>query len=306
MKVAVTGPTGSIGSELVRELIDNGHEVIAIIRPGSDRSKNVPQSESVRIIECDVSDYKSLHGKEKCDMFYHLAWAGTSVSSRNDTEIQANNIQYALDAAELAKNWGAKKFVGVGSQAENGPNDGPLSPSTPIRPVSSYGVAKYAAGRLCGAYCKSNSLEYNWARVLSTYGKNDSEKTLIRYVITTLVKGETPKLTKCEQKWDYIYSRDCAKALLAIGLKGIGGKTYYIGNGSMRPLREYVNDIRSIVRPESNIDYGAIDYYPDQPMMLCADISELTADTGFIPQTLFEDGIREIVNDLYPDFSSNE
>ena len=300
MRIAVTGPTGSIGSELVEELIGRGHEVIAIIRPGSDRIGNIPESDSVLVIECDISDYGSLSGRETCDLFYHLAWAGTSVSSRGDARTQSRNIQYALDAVSLAKDWGAKKFVGAGSQAEYGPSDVPLSPSTPIRPVSAYGAAKYAAGRLCAKYCVENEIGFNWARILSTYGKNDAENTLIMYLIRTLKEGKIPKLTRCEQRWDYIYSRDCARALLAIGMDGIDGKTYCVGSGTERPLRDYVEDIRSIVNPEVPVEYGAIDYYPDQPMMLCADISELTSDTGFVPKTSFTDGIKEIVRHLYP------
>lgn len=295
MKAAITGPTGSIGSELIEELIENGHEVIAIVRPGSKRINNIPESNSVQIIECDISDYGSLLGRNSCDIFFHLAWKGTTVTSRQDTAIQEENIRYTLDAAELAKSWGARKFIGAGSQAEYGPSDEPLSSSTPIRPVSAYGTAKYAAGRLSCMYCSKNGIGFNWARILSTYGKNDSDGTLIQYVIRTLKEGKTPLLTRCEQQWDYIYSRDCAKALLAIGLKGIDGKTYCVGSGTARPLKDYVEDIRSLIDSESRIDYGAIDYYPDQPMMLYADISELTADTGFAPKTSFKDGIREIL-----------
>jgi len=295
MDIAVAGPTGSIGSELVKELICEGHHVTAIVRPGSSRISNLPESDMVTVIECDISDYKSLFEKGKCDIFYHLAWAGTTVSSRSDPDLQSDNIQYALDAVSLAKDWGAKKFIGTGSQAEYGPSDIPFTPSTPIRPVSAYGVAKYAAGRLCGMCCRENNMEFNWTRILSTYGKNDSSGTLIRYVIDTLKDGKAPQLTRCEQVWDYIYSEDCAKALISVGDRGIDGKTYCIGSGSSRLLKDYVEDIRSIVSPDCAIDYGAIDYYPDQPMMLCADISELTHDTGFIPQTSFKDGIRQIV-----------
>ena len=298
MRIAVTGPTGSIGSELVKELISKGHHVTAIVRPGSSRISNLPVSDMVTVTECDISDYKSLFEKGKCDTFYHLAWAGTTVSSRSDPDLQSDNIQYALDAVSLAKDWGAKKFIGTGSQAEYGPSDIPLTPSTPIRPVSAYGVAKYAAGRLCGMCCRENNMEFNWTRILSTYGKNDSSGTLIKYVIDTLKAGKTPQLTRCEQIWDYIYSEDCAKALISVGDRGIDGKTYCIGSGSARLLKDYVEDIRSIVSPDCAIDYGAIDYYPDQPMMLCADISELTHDTGFIPQTSFKDGIRQIVANL--------
>ena len=304
MKIAMTGPTGSIGSELVEELVNEGHEVTAIVRPGSDRISNIQASDSVSVIECDISDYKSLYGKEKCDLFYHLAWAGTTVSSRNDAKNQSNNIQYALDAALLAKNWGAKKFIGAGSQAEYGPSNSPLSSSTPIRPISAYGVAKYAAGRLCGTYCKNNEVEFNWTRILSTYGKNDASNTLIMYLIRTMKEGTSPQLTSCEQTWDYIYSKDCAKALIAIGCKGIDGKTYCIGSGSRRKLKDYVEDIRTLIDQKLEISYGAIDYYPDQPMMLCADISELTQDTGFVPHTTFKDGVRQIISDLYPDDSA--
>ena len=298
MDIAVTGPTGSIGSELVKGLISEGHHVTAIVRPGSSRISNLPVSDMVTVIECDICDYKSLFGKGRCDIFYHLAWVGTTVSSRSDPDLQSDNIQYALDAVSLAKDWGAKKFIGTGSQAEYGPSEIPLTPSTPIRPVSAYGVAKYAAGRLCWMCCRENNMEFNWTRILSTYGKNDSSGTLIRYVIDTLKDGKAPQLTRCEQVWDYIYSEDCAKALISVGDRGIDGKTYCIGSGSARPLKDYVEDIRSIVSPDCTIDYGAIDYYPDQPMMLCADISELTHDTGFIPQTSFKDGIRQIVAHL--------
>ena len=88
MKAAVTGPTGSIGSELVEELIHKGHEVVAIVRPGSDRIKNLPKSDMVSVIECDISDYQALLGEGNCDLFFHLAWVGTSVTSRNDANLQ--------------------------------------------------------------------------------------------------------------------------------------------------------------------------------------------------------------------------
>ena len=283
MRVAVTGSTGSIGSELVEELINEGHEVTAIVRPGSNRIGNIPKSDLVSVIECNIFEYKSLNGKNRCDLFFHLAWEGTTVSSRNDAIIQSKNIQYALDAASLAKDWGARKFIGTGSQAEYGPSGAPLSSSTPIKPISAYGIAKYATGRLCGMNCKENGMEFNWARILSTYGKNDAEGTLIKYLIRMMKKGEIPQLTKCEQIWDYIYSKDCAKALVAIGSKGMDGKSYIVGSGSKRPLRDYVEDIKLQIDPMIDISYGAIDYYPDQPMMLCTDISELTQDTGFIP-----------------------
>lgn len=48
-----------------------------------------------------------------------------------------------------------------------------------------------------------------------------------------------------------------------------------------------------MIDPSAEIGFGEIDYYPNQVMHLEADISNLTADTGFVPRYTFEEGIRE-------------
>jgi nucleoside-diphosphate-sugar epimerase len=130
------------------------------------------------------------------------------------------------------------------------------------------------------------------------YGPNDTDTTFIRYLIRSFRNGEVPKLTPCGQIWDYIYSRDAADALLAIGERGKDGRTYCIGSGIPRPMKEYVEEIRSVVDPDGPVEYGAIDYYPHQPMYLCADIRDLTEDTGFPPKVPFVEGIRKIVDGM--------
>ena len=45
----------------------------------------------------------------------------------------------------------------------------------------------------------------------------------------------------------------------------------------------------------ANCNFGAIDYYPNQPMYVCADIDKLTEDTSFVPSTEFKDGIQETI-----------
>ena len=104
-----------------------------------------------------------------------------------------------------------------------------------------------------------------------------------------------PELTPCEQIWDYIYVGDAARALAAIADSGRDGKVYPLGGGCGRPLREYVEILRDAVAPGGEIRFGAKPYYPHQPMFLVADIGELTADTGFVPEIPFADGIRKIL-----------
>ena len=143
--------------------------------------------------------------------------------------------------------------------------------------------------------CKSLGIRQNWARILSVYGPNDGENTLISYVIRELKAGRSPELTKCEQIWDYLYADDAGDAILAIAEKGIDGKAYPLGSGKGRRLSEYIEDIRKVINPAIEVKYGAKDYYPHQPMHLVADIDDLEKDMGWMPSQKFYEGIKALV-----------
>ena len=293
-RILVTGATGCVGSAIVRRALAQGMEVTCIVHEGSKRLGNLPQDERVKIVECNLSNYNSLNIDGQHDAFIHMAWDKTFGASRDDAETQTRNIQYTLDACHLAKRCGCQVFVGAGSQAEYGLQTVDLTPDLPVNPESGYGIAKYAAGKLSAMLCKSLGIRQNWVRILSVYGPNDGENTLISYVIRELKAGRSPELTKCEQTWDYLYADDAADAILAIAEKGVDGKAYPLGSGNGRKLTEYIEVIRKVVNPAIEVKYGAKDYYPHQPMHLFADINELTIDTGWEPAWLFYDGIKVI------------
>ena len=295
MKVAVTGSTGMIGSELIRLALVKGDEVTAIVRPGSSRRANLPEHENLTVLEADISDYPRLVGRFECDMFFHLAWKKTSGPDRDNAHLQAENIQYALDAVDLAHSCGSHVFVGAGSQAEFGTVDRALDSTVPVDPSSGYGIAKYAAGKLCGMACSQYGMRFCWARILSVYGERDGPNSLISYLIDTLIQGGVPELTPCEQTWDYLYCKDAADALYRLGLYGHDGRTYCLGSGEARSLRSYVEDVREAVGGSTEVRYGVKPYYPHQPMCLYANISQLSQDTGFVPRHSFKEGIQSVV-----------
>ena len=291
-KIIITGATGCVGSAVVRRAQAKGMEVTCIVHQGSKRVSNLPADDRVKIIECNLSDYHSLKIEGKHDAFIHLAWEKTFGASRDDAETQTRNIQYTLDACQLAHRCGCKVFVGAGSQAEYGVQEVDLTSDLPVKPESGYGIAKYAAGKLSALLCKNLGIRHNWVRILSVYGPNDGENTLICYVIRELKAGRSPELTKCEQIWDFLYADDAGNAILAVAEKGIAGKTYPLGSGIGRRLSEYVEKIRKAIAPSVQVKYGVKDYYPHQPMHLVAEISELTKDTGWKPKVNFKNGIN--------------
>jgi len=292
-KIIVTGATGCVGSAVVRRALAHDMFVTCIVHQGSKRLSNLPEDSRVKVVECNLSNYDSLELDDKYDAFIHLAWEKTFGSSRDDAEVQTRNIQYTLDACRLAHRCGCKVFAGAGSQAEYGVQSVDLTPDLPVKPESGYGIAKFASGKLSAMLCKSLGMRQNWVRILSVYGPNDGENTLISYLIHELKAGRSPELTKCEQVWDYLYADDAADAILAIVERGKCGKAYPLGSGNGRRLSEFIEEIRCVINPSVPVKYGAKDYYPHQPMFLVADIGDLIADTGWTPKYSFIEGIVE-------------
>lgn len=301
MKSAIVfGATGAVGSALVKELLDNNIEVLALSRTNSPRLDVIPKHPLVTIMDCGLETIEKLEnttGKDY-DVFYHFAWAGTTGEARNDMQLQKMNLKYSLDAVRAAKRFGCSTFIGAGSQAEYGRSSEPLTDITIAKPENGYGIAKLCAGYTTRFLAGQLEMRHIWVRILSVYGPNDGAQSMVMSTIEKLKQDIKPKLTKGEQMWDYLYSGDAARAFRLLGERGRDGEFYVLGSGNARPLKEYMEDIRDIVAPKMELDIGAVPYSENQVMYLCADISKLQNDVGFNPETSFRDGIKEILKTL--------
>ncbi len=296
MKVVISGATGAIGMALINELIAGGHEMLVLCREGSPRSKNIPNHPLVKKIDCPLERMCELEPNGKYDVFYHFAWEGTTGASRNDMYLQNRNVKYTLDAVALAKRFGCHTFIGAGSQAEYGRVEGKLTPITPTFAENGYGMAKLCASQMSRVMCEELGIRHIWTRILSVYGPFDTSNSMVMSTIRKLRNGEKTAFTKGEQVWDYLYSRDAAKAFIALADRGRDGAIYCLGSGEPQRLCDYIKAIGKIVAPEAELGIGELPYAPRQVMYLCADITALTADTGFVPVTTFEDGIKETLS----------
>lgn len=314
-QIVLTGPTSMLGIALIKKCIEEGTKVLAIANPGSAKIKEIPGVPGtgvgeglVKVIECSLQDIRDLNVErvteflDAPDCFFHLGWAATTHEGRMNVYPHIDNITYTIDAVELASRMGCKKFVGAGSQAEYGRTDMPLKGDTPAKPEVPYGVAKLAAGQMSRIRCNQLGMEHVWVRILSAYGPFDSKQTLVSTLVKTLFEGGHFATTKGEQIWDFIHASDVAKALYLIGEKGVSGKIYPIGSGTGRPLKEFICKASDIAvknnygqAGEASLGFGEIPYGPLQIMHLKADISELTEDTGFVPEVSFEEGIKALL-----------
>lgn len=293
-RAVITGGTGMIALALEQYLIENGVEVYCVVRPQSARLSHIKEHHDLHVIECDLSELHKLPDliSQKCDTMFHLGWEGTFGDNRNNAFLQEKNIKFTLDAVEAAAALNCESFVGAGSQAEYGRVQGTLKADTPTNPENGYGISKLAAGKLSEVLCKSLNIRHSWVRILSVYGPYDLPNTMVMTCLNSFLNNDPSSFTKGEQLWDYLYCGDAAKALFLIAERGKNGAVYPLGGGAMRALKEYVLTIRDLVNPNLVPGIGLLDYNKGQVMHLCADLTTLTEDTGFIPETDFESGIK--------------
>lgn len=296
--VIVTGGGGFIGSWLINELVDNDVYVVAIVRKKEKLLSEIEHSKKVIIIEKNVNDLceSDFNNNIHYDVFFHLAWEGVSTYSKNNPILQIENIKMSLHALELCKKIGCDLFFAAGTVAEYVFCKDVMDLNAKQTPNDMYGAAKASAYYFLEVKARQLKQEFVWGVIPSTYGERRNDNNIITYTIRTLLRGEKPVYGNLEQMWDFLYVKDVARAIRLIGEKGIPGKTYGIGSGLYKPLREYVTIIRDLINPSQALGIGEMQSLSIQTFSSCVNIEELKVDTGFEPSVSFEDGIIRTID----------
>ena len=288
MKILMTGATGFIGLALCKQLLANGHEVTAVVRPDSQRKYKIPDKVTVQELSFDNLDKIS----GQFDICYHLAWNGTSGHQRDDFIVQADNIKYTINMIKVSKKLGCRKFIGAGSQAEYGNVRKLCTEENVAKPFTMYGAAKLSAYHIGRITAAQENISFVWPRIYSIYGVGENDGTLINYLIDCFKKNITPELSCCENMWDYMYISDCVNALIMLGENEKTEGIYNVSSGEPMILKEYVNIVRKIISPDAYIDFGKIKTDIDHTFWLEPDVRRLK-NIGFSTKVSFHEGIKK-------------
>ena len=293
MKTAVvTGANGFLGKALVKELCSREINVIAIVHTLSDNDVSI--TSGVRYIPCDLKHYVNLCDDLSAyepDVFYHLAWEGTSGPKRADEKIQLSNVQGACDAARLASRIGCRRFVFASSIMEYEVDKAAKLMQDPgISAI--YSTAKQTADYMSRIIAADNKIEFISGLISNIYGPGEKSPRLINSSIRKLLKGERLSLSPCEQMYDFIYIDDAARIFCEIGEKGKSGRIYYVGNRRVYPLKKFMEELRDVVAPDAVLGFGDIPFTGSGLTYNEFDKELLYNDTGFIPGVSFKKGVE--------------
>lgn len=294
-RIIVTGATSMIGTALIGAAVSEGTEVYAIVRSDTNRMNRLIASPLLHVVEANLDSLLDVERiPENCDVLYHFAWVGTGKTTRDDPEIQEQNIQYTLDAVKLAKKAGCNRFVGAGSQAEYGPVYGRIDQNTGFAPVMSYGIAKYAASILSKKLCDKISIEHVWGRIFSIYGPHDNEGTMLEYAIRCWDKGETASFSSGMQSWNYLYESDAGEMFYRMGCDDVPPDIYFVANPVSCRLREYINTLIRVYGENAKACFAE----PTQVMLpgLDVDMKRTISVLKYEPKIGFEEGIKNMID----------
>ncbi|MDT5156638.1 MAG: hypothetical protein QOH51_995 [Acidobacteriota bacterium] len=298
MRALVTGASGFVGSYLVEALVKGGESVAILCRPESDLWRLKDVLPHVTLIRGDLMELPRAEARIRefaPETIFHLAWYGVGGGHRDDDAHIDKNFLGSIALLRLALNVGCRTWVGLGSQAEYGPQDRVLSEEARTEPVTTYGVAKLCTYLFARQLASASDMRLVWLRLFSSYGPKDSPDWMIPYLVRTLSRGERPSLTLGEQRWDYIYVADAAEAIYsAAATEGAEG-LFNLGSGQAYRLRDVIEQIRDMIDPGLPLGFGERDYAPNQVMNLQADIKRLSDATGWSPKTTLHEGLRRTV-----------
>ncbi len=293
----ITGASSFIGVELCRYLSDNGHSVIAMSRRENEHLEEIKKTGHLQVFRADMQSLFEKAKDLRADVFIHLAWAGTTHEDRNNPSIHEENFRLSLECVKLAKQMGCQLYVDAGSQAEYGIVPGVLTEDTPGNPITAYGKGKLKMYQESSALTKKIGLKYIHLRILSVYGENDHNETLIKTALKKLKSGEPIEMRSGGQNWNYVYVKDAARQIAEFSIHAMndndfGHEVYDVCSDDTRKLQDFIISMKEITGSSSEMIFGG--YNAEKDVNLEPDTKKTSAIVNPLTKMTFEEVIKSM------------
>lgn len=255
MKILVTGANGYLGRGIVKELITNGHNVIAT----DFKLENVDE----KAIKYELDIFKVQNAYDKLgqpDVLLHLAWRNGFVHT-SETHIEDLTKHYAFIKSMI--NSGVKKVAIMGSMHEVGFYEGSINENTPCNPMNLYGISKNSLRSIVELLVRNNDVLFQWLRGYYIVGNEKYGSSIFSKIIEAEEEGKREfPFTMGQNQYDFLDYKDFCKYVAAtVGQNEING-IINISSGKPEKLADRVEKFIKENKYKIQLKYGV---FPDRP-----------------------------------------
>ena len=292
MRYVVTGAAGFIGSQLLRALIERGHDAVGW-DAFTDYYDPALKQENVRGLPVEridiAADELDLSG---IDGVFHLA-GQPGVSSFGDVfpvyvrqNVLASERLFAAAAAARARTVFASSSSIYGD-AESYPTREDTIP----RPISPYGITKLACEHLGHAYRREFGLDHVVIRYFTIFGPRQRPDMALAKIVACLADGRPFELHgDGSQSRSFTYVDDAVEATILAMERGSAGDVFNVGGGEEVSMREAIEILAAVAGHQLEL-VPAPRRQGDQARTL-ADTTRIREKTGWEPRTPFVEGLE--------------
>ena len=304
----ITGVTGQDGSYLAELLLEQGHDVVGLVRPPAERELP-PYAEALRgdieIVAADVGDAEAFGAAVRGvrpERLYHLAAPSFVPGSWDDIARTMQDITSAT-ATVLALSRDLDLPMLTASSPEIFGDAGvcPQDENSPKRPWSPYGVAKLAGHELVRVMREGRGVH---ACSVITYN-HESPRRPERFVTRKITRGAAAiklgledelALGDLNARRDWSHARDVVRGF-ALALDHDEPGDYVLASGRARTVGEFVELAFAAagIDPADHVRVDERFVRPPEPTGLVGDTTRARDVLGWQPQIAFEDLVREMV-----------
>lgn len=203
-KVVVTGAAGYIGRHVVKYLLNQGYEVIAV-----DLSHKGIDERAVYSNVSIFSREKDIYEKLGCpDVCIHMAWKdGFIHNSKEHMENVSDHVAFLNHLVDA----GCRNIAVMGSMHEIGYWEGKIDADTPCNPLSQYGIAKNCLRQSLMLYAQKKDVNILWLRAFYILGDDRKNASVFTKILQAADDGKKEfPFTSGRNQYDFINVRDLA------------------------------------------------------------------------------------------------
>ncbi len=241
MKIAITGASGHIGSNLCKVLIEAGHDVTALIQTHNKGIENL----NLHLLKGDLFDVDSLKKLvDGAEIVFHLA-ASIAIYKRDPLAYKIN-VQGTKNILNAIQGTSVRRFIHFSSihAFRHEPFNEELNESRPldIDSVFDYNRSKAIAAKMV-LQANGKNIETLVLSPTAVIGPYDFAPSLLANAIIRFYKGKTPALVP--GGYDWVDVRDICFACINAMDKGQPGINYIL-NGHWKSLKEMAGIIHEL------------------------------------------------------------